>query len=128
MASDQQQPNKRKCIHCHFDNSHHGILCLMCNKPLFNQQQLNNLIELTWKQITKINYNKLKSLPVWIKCCKCSKWRTTKLSMTSNIFKQEMNENWECNMNNTNINSCSMPQQKPNKHTHSALELLALVS
>ena len=76
-----------------------------------------------WNDI--INSN-LQSVPQFIKCFLCQKWRITWVS-TSNILTWTEPTYWTCKENPPPNNHCQYPQSPPNEAQYSPLQLQAIM-
>eukprot|EP01084_Bolivina_argentea_P303397 523805_1 len=103
------------------------------NKNTLNRSKLNNNQSYTnystihsnaWDDVLTFNANNLTQIPQWIKCNKCSEWRTVPISIS--IIKR-----WRSPLNYTCLQSngefiCKRKSVIPSDETHSSFELLAL--
>ena len=109
-------------IRCTFLNAGDHALCAMCEH--INPKILRIT---TWQRVIQLNHTATITVPQWLKCSQCSKWRTIHIPISS-LRTWSPPPDWDCTREPSieSKGGCNFEFQNPNSGQWSDWELFVL--
>eukprot|EP01083_Nonionella_stella_P031436 86112_1 len=115
--TDENNSLNWRCPKCTFSNQFTRISCEMCDEP---HCSFDEIYEHVWKNVLSYHPPNTTHVCRWMKCTKCTKWRTAKVPISCTKTQQPPSD-WCCPPG-----QCNTQQAPPSNATHPPFEILAL--